>query len=568
MLSTLYETKKHTKQKSSGSHYTPSGLADFLASRLVSYLPKDGSFQILDPACGDGELLSAFATSLNYSSRVTSNFVGIDQDVAATEQTLDRWEGNNLQVWCSDFLSLPVGSQEGDLFANERSTLKPADVIIANPPYVRTQVMGAAKSQQLAISFELTGRVDLYQAFLVAMTRALKSGGIMGVITSNRFLTTRGAASIRSFLATHYDILEIIDLGDTKLFEAAVLPAIFIGRKRDKGDSHSHPTTSFLRIYEDRTGLNGAEARASIFDILECKEDGRYDVEGKIFSLVRGTVTFGDPGEPWKLASPGEHVYLGKMESRSSFTLANLMHIRVGIKTTADKVFIRDDWSSVPVNSLPESILLKPIIDSSDCTRWTIDVSNLARKILYPYTVEELKRLVIRLDDYPKTRSYFEHFRKRLEGRTYLQESSREWFEIWVPHHPNAWQQPMLVAPDISPAPKFAYTDQGALVNGNCYWLTLRAGVPKDYLFLILGIVNSEAMTQYHDLAFNNKLYAGRRRYLTQYMEKYPIPSLDSNEAQEIIALVKQRVFGSSLSGADAIENKIESAVESLYGLS
>jgi len=51
-------------------------------------------------------------------------------------------------------------------------------------------------------------------------------------------------------------------------------------------------------------------------------------------------------------------------------------------------------------------------------------------------------------------------------------------------------------------------------------------------------------------------------------MEKYPIPSLDSNEAQEIIALVKQRVFGSSLSGADAIENKIESAVESLYGLS
>ena len=255
MLSTLYETKKHTKQKSSGSHYTPSGLADFLASRLASYLPKETNFQVLDPACGDGELLSAFASALDYSSRVTSNFVGIDQDITATEQTLERWEEGNLQVWNNDFLSLPVGSQNGDLFVSEQSSLQPADVIIANPPYVRTQVMGAEKAQQLAIAFELTGRVDLYQAFLVAMTRALKPGGIMGVITSNRFLSTRGAASIRSFLATHYDILEIIDLGDTKLFEAAVLPAIFIGKKRDKGDSHPHPTTSipseFMKIVLD-----------------------------------------------------------------------------------------------------------------------------------------------------------------------------------------------------------------------------------------------------------------------------------------------------------------------------
>ena len=314
--------------------------------------------------------------------------------------------------------------------------------------------------------------------------------------------------------------------------------------------------------------MNGAKAQASVFDILDSKEEGRYDVAGKIFSLVRGTVTFGNPGEPWQLASSKEQVYIGRMEDRSSFTLANLMHIRVGIKTTADKVFIRDDWASIPAAIQPEPLLMRPIIDSSDCTRWTIDVSDLARKILYPYTVEESKRLVIRLDDYPKTRSYFEHFRKRLEGRTYLRESSREWYEIWVPHHPDAWQQPMLVAPDISPCPKFAYTDQGALVNGNCYWLTLRAGVPKDYLFLILGIVNSEAMTRYHDLAFNNKLYAGRRRYLTQYMEKYPIPLIDSTEAQEIIAFVKQKVFSSVICDADVIENRIERAVEKLYDLS
>lgn len=41
-----------------------------------------------------------------------------------------------------------------------------ADIVIANPPYVRTQVLGTAKAKQLARDFNLTGRVDLYYPFL------------------------------------------------------------------------------------------------------------------------------------------------------------------------------------------------------------------------------------------------------------------------------------------------------------------------------------------------------------------------------------------------------------------
>ncbi|MXX41341.1 MAG: N-6 DNA methylase, partial [Gemmatimonadetes bacterium] len=54
-----------TKQKATGSHYTPPELAHFLAKRLVSeadfrQLPE---LRVLDPACGDGELLVALANS-------------------------------------------------------------------------------------------------------------------------------------------------------------------------------------------------------------------------------------------------------------------------------------------------------------------------------------------------------------------------------------------------------------------------------------------------------------------------------------------------------------------------
>lgn len=66
----------------------------------------------------------------------------------------------------------------------------------------------------------------------MAMTNALKKGGLLGVITSNRYISTKSGSDIRKFLVENYEILEVIDLGDTKLFNAAVLPAIFIGKRR------------------------------------------------------------------------------------------------------------------------------------------------------------------------------------------------------------------------------------------------------------------------------------------------------------------------------------------------
>jgi adenine-specific DNA-methyltransferase len=153
---------------------------------------------------------------------------------------LELIDPNKVRLEQGDFLELVDLSDEqlslgfGD--SKELSSVNcSADIIIANPPYVRTQILGSQKSQELAKKFNLKGRVDLYYPFLISMTESLKEGGILGVITSNRYLSTKGGESIRKYLVDNYEILEVIDLGDTKLFDAAVLPAIFIGRKRRVG---------------------------------------------------------------------------------------------------------------------------------------------------------------------------------------------------------------------------------------------------------------------------------------------------------------------------------------------
>jgi adenine-specific DNA-methyltransferase len=123
-------------------------------------------------------------------------------------------------------------------------------------------------------------------------------------------------------------------------------------------------------------------------------------------------------------------------------------------------------------------------------------------------------------------------------------EAGRKWYEIWVPHNPNDWRCPKVVFPDISAEPRFSFDRSGAIVNGDCYWVTLRPGFTLDWLLLLLAVANSSFVTKYYDIAFHNKLYAGRRRFMTQYVKKFPLPRLDGPVAQEILRLAGEQVAG------------------------
>jgi len=50
---------------------------------------------------------------------------------------------------------------------------------------------------------------------------------------------------------------------------------------------------------------------------------------------------------------------------------------------------------------------------------------------------------------------------------------------------------------------------------------------------------------------FNNKLYSGKRRYFSQYVEKYPLPDIHSEASKTIIKTVRKL----HQRNADDIEN-------------
>ena len=109
------------------------------------------------------------------------------------------------------------------------------------------------------------------------------------------------------------------------------------------------------------------------------------------------------------------------------------------------------------------------------------------------------------------------------------------------------------------------------MVNGDCYWMTLRPGVPDEVLYLILGVANSTLMASFHDVAFSNRLYSGRRRYITQYVSKYPLPPTGSLAARQIIGLVKELLEETGgqpvRTRVSQLENDLDVAVYEAFGL-
>jgi hypothetical protein len=538
-----------SREKAQGATYTPPVLADFVAQQLASVVraDRDAVVRILDPAAGDGVLLSSLVRALRARGLNRLAVSGCDTNLAGLEETRTRF--------AQEFPDLTPTLEHRD-FLDARLAGERFDAVIANPPYVRTQVLGAQRAQELARRFGLTGRVDLYYAFLLAISRVLAPHGTLGIIVSNRFMTTRSGSSVRRALSELYDLLHVWDLGDTKLFDAAVLPAVLLARAA----SDDKTCTRFTSIYET-TKAPSTNARTAIEALDRSGVVATHD--GRRFDVVHGTL---DTSGIWRMATAEKDEWLSLVQSRTFARFGDLGKIRVGVKTTADSIFIRDDWHRLDERLQPE--LLRPLTTHHLARRYRALDRIDALQILYTHESRDGRRFAVDLARHPRTRAYLESHRERLERRRYVIDAGRHWYEIWVPQDPAAWPRPKLVFPDISAEPVFWIDDTGSIVNGDCYWLSPEPGRSEDLLWLALAVGNSRFAREFYDHRFNNRLYAGRRRFITQYVSEFPLPDPALPLSQEIVALAKQIYRSTPSADADSLARTVDTHVHDAFGLS
>ena len=538
------------KSKANGVVYTPSAMADYVAQLILRYADKRESTEvsILDPAVGEGDLLVAMINAVK--SRCSKlKVVGYETDQAVGEDTQSKlsemFPEIDVEIRIGDFIAAVDDGSAGKF-----------DYVIANPPYIRTQIMGSDKAQEIAEKLSLTGRVDIYYAFLVCTKDVLKEHGIAGYITSNKFMTIKAGSSVRQYMLQNYQIHHITDLGDTKLFTASVLPVIMVF---SLGTTTEREKVHFSSVYQDQKAEPSADHINNIFDRID--ESGYFIIpDGRCYYYQQGIIQSVEKDALWTISSDENQKWLSKVETNTWMYFSQIGKVRVGIKTTADNVFIGEDWSGEKA----EIELLMPLITHRNAGQ-IIPNSTSHWKVLYTHTTENGKKVAYNLDQYPKAKAYLESHYEQLSGRKYVIEAHRNWYEIWVPQNPDAWQHKKIVFRDISEHPEFWYDETGAVVNGDCYWIDIFPGTMDEVVYLALAVANSKFIEKYYDIKFNTKLYSGKRRYQTQYVEQFPIPYYGSELAKKAISLVKKIIAGGCENDTSSYKKELDETVEQLF---
>ena len=512
-----------SEKKSNGVVYTPTEMADYLSTSMLNASKPGGNpLRILDPAMGDGELLVSLLKNIRRTSDCHIDVIGFEIDAKSIEtarKRIEKFQNISFHAFNADFI---------EKMSEEYEQIPKFDYIIANPPYIRTQIMGSEKSQKLSREIGLKGRVDIYYVFLIYAQKLLSSVGVAGFITSNKFMSIKAGVSVREYLMNNSKITQITDFGDTRPFEAAVLPCIIIFE-----NGRTNPgEVDFISIYEKPNGVGGTH-RKSIFESLETPGD--ITVNGKNYFVNRGALNSPKDGGPWTIACEKSNAWISRVEEKTFFKFQNIGKIRVGIKTTADSVFIKDTWSRN--DETPE--LIRPLITHRNSGQ-IISKNDKKWEVLYPHTTVGGKKIALDLKDYPKSMRYLHENREKLESRRYVTEAGREWYEIWVPQNPDSWKNRKIVFRDISEEPQFWLDESGAIVNGDCYWIDILDGMSDDLVYLALAVANSTFIEKFYDSKFNNKLYSGKRRFMAQYVELFPIPDPSLDKSKRATSLVKK----------------------------
>ena len=444
-----------------------------------------------------------------------------------------------LPVYCSDYLTVHRGT----------------DYVIGNPPYIRLQNLSAENRDYIKSNFaSATGRFDIYTCFIENGDKNLNPGGKMCLITSNKYLTANYGVGLREYLSATGHVRKIVDLFDTKFFGAAVLPAITVCENVNDPDCQVEYIG--IKTTEKETNTICKDASELFFYIEERMDSNKLHVKygengDKVFEISKSLVKIPQGGKTWNFSSMSENDIKNYMDTRAMCRLSDLMEICVGIKTTADTVFVKPMTADFVEKKGFEKNVIFPLIQSFDVNRWKITWgdSKKDRYILYPHREKSGNMEAVPLDEIPNAAEYLEEYEDVLKKRTYLTESkTRAWYECWVPQKLSKFKQAKLVTRDIVSHNSFAYDGDGRLCQGNTFFLIRRPESlfnmsfselsEEDYYLFLLGLLNSHAM-EYYQKMISGCLYSQKYRYTSTNLNRWPIPNFDAESAKKIAEMVK-----------------------------
>lgn len=402
------------------------------------------------------------------------------------------------------------------------------DVVVANPPYVRQELIRDQKPRLKRVYGSLySGTADLYVYFYYRALQLLGSGGMLVFISSNKWFRAAYGAKLRDLLATGAAVRSITDFGDLPVFEAATAyPMIFIAQRAGSPRAARYTQVPSLQPpYPDVHAL----AREYGFDLPPEAIDGagwrltRQETIDRLDRMRVGTIPLGE--------------YVGGQ-------------IYYGVKTGFNKAFVIDGATrDALIAADPASAeIIKPFIVGRDIRRWRVEHRD--RWLIVTRIGTDMCR-------YPAVFDHLERWQPELERRW---DKGEHWWELRACAYYDAFDVPKIVFPDIAKEARFALDRSGVYSTNTTYVL------PSEDPFL-LGLLNSQPVADFF-MGLGALIRGGYLRFCDQYVEQIPIPTAAPADRAAIEQLVARcldaRGDGPLIAEWEA---EIDARVARLYGL-
>jgi type I restriction-modification system DNA methylase subunit len=371
------------------------------------------------------------------------------------------------------------------------------DVVIANPPFVRMELIKDDKpALERRFPHLFAGRADLYVYFYGLGLDILRADGCLTFISSNTYLNAKFAEKLRKHFLDVVTVTTLIDFAETNVFDAVVEPAIIVLRK-----SMSDDTSVRCVKWQENQPLD---------DLPEIATNRAQRVEQRSFSR-----------EPWRLVAGAESRLLRAFNRSTPLRSVATDGILYGVKTGLNAAFIIDATKRAELCEDPRSSeIIKPFVRGRDISRWSI--RPIEAWLIYTYHGVDIRR-------YPLIEDHLRPQKKALEARA----TRQAWYELQQPQfrYSKLFAKPKVIYQDISRTYAFAYDTEGCFCGDTTFVL------PTPSL-AVVGILQSNAMKWWVHTD-QGVPFGGFLRLKAQYMERCPIPAMKSQEEAMIARLAE-----------------------------
>lgn len=436
------------------------------------------------------------------------------------------------------------------------------DCVVGNPPYIQLQKFKgeAIQGMMAEAGYQAHHSMgDIYALFYEQGIRLLRAGGLLGYITSNKWMRAGYGEPLRRFLAERTNPLQLLDFSGAKLFAEATVDCNILVLKK-AANKHACQAHTFSKQIASTHDI-AAQFAAQYVRLTKLDAAVWIIADEKNLALKEKIERIGTPLGEW-----GMSIYRGAL-------------------TGYNPAFIIDEQKRAQIlaNCADEeerqrsTELIKPLLRGRDIARYHENWAGL-------YLIATFPALKININHYPAIKAHLLTFtKKRLDqsGKTGSRKKTNgKWFETQdtIAYY-EEFEKEKITYSEIVQKPQFFYDTNRYYTEATGFLIT---GKNIKYL---CGILNSKA-SNYLFKTF----YAGGGlgetgyRYKKKFFVNLPLPPItaqNKTQATELEHAVEQMLAAQQKhSGAttetpkmmyrrqiESLDDKIDKMAYQLYQL-